>query len=154
MFLSIFLSGCAKNLNYDFPDVKFPIDKKIKIICGEREYKCNFFYTPEGICTVNFIEPQGLENFTICRKDNKYEISHNDLQANFIENSMVENSGIVKIIDFFDMINSENNDLKYQTQEESEKIYTNNNYEARFDRENNLISLNIKNPDFIVEFNR
>lgn len=154
VFLGIFLSGCAKNLNCDFPEISFPVDKKIKMICGEKEYKCSLFYAPEGICTVKFMEPKELENFTICRKDGKYEISHNDLQTNFTKNPVIDSSSVIKIMEFFDIINSENNDLKYQNMEESEKIYTNSNYEARFDRGNNLVSVSIKKPEITIEFER
>lgn len=149
MFLVIFLSGCNKN-SQEFPGINSIIDKKVKITSGDEESTGNLTYSPEGIFSISFDSPENLKNFKITRNCDKYEISQGDLQGKFTKNIIQENSEISKIIEIFDNMKGDN--YKFKKTEESEKIYNNNETELRFDKENNLLRIDTKNPEISIEF--
>jgi len=118
------MGGCKSKENEMIPKVDNKIENSVKISSPNSEYECKVFHTPEGTTTVKFISPASLREFMISRSGGKYEVSHGELEGEYLKDPIQNNCAIKYMIDILEELNKEERAFKFKSEEEGEKTYS------------------------------
>lgn len=153
--ISVFISGCKKISN-EIAQFDSKIENDVKINCENENYECNIYCTAEGISSIFFQKPNNLNGLMISKQSEKYILSKDGLEANYLKNPLPNNTSLRFFIDILENILKEKEKLILKNEEEGEKIYEGvcdeKKYEVVLSKKNQILKISCQKPKLCVEF--
>ncbi len=154
-FLTLFLTGCGKNLLGDSVDPVTNFESDVQAEANNKKYEFKIFHTPEGINTVTFSKPENIKDLTFSWESGKYTVAMKDLSGEFNVEPLTEDSFIGCMIKVLNSLNDREN-LKQVSDEEGEKTLKgrceNIDYEITVNKKGEIIRVVIPARNITADF--